>query len=169
MAPVDYRASVRKSRWPKGPENVDSLEEAVDFFIKYVTNGRGKKVRDIPDVHGRTVGVVIDGPEPTAFGFDVMTRYYVLFKRNWENRFGQIYDKSEMVGQNISPDILEQALFDNFATIACVMLDNTVWICKSADWMRYCRENDTIRDVQWEGHQPYKEASIPLRMMKRIV
>ena len=171
MAPLSDRNNNanNNSIWPRGPVSVDSMPEAVDYFVKYVTKERGHIVRYVDDLRGLKVAAVVDYPEPTPFGFDHTTRFYVLFKRNWENQYGRIYDKAELVGQNISPDILEAAYLDNFAVIACVMIDHTMWTCKASDWLRYDNENGTARDVEWPGHDPYKEVSIPRSLMKRIV
>lgn len=150
--------------------NVDSLPEAADYFILAYTKGRGRKVSDLTDAKtGRNVAVVVDYPEPTAFGFDVTSRFYVVFKRNWENHFDRIYDKPEPVGQSLTPDILDTAYLDNFATIALVYIDHTVWTCKADEWLRYASENGTRREVQWEGHEPYTEVSVPRRLLKRVV
>ena len=149
--------------------SVDSLPEAIDHFIISYTEGRGRKMRDLEDSRGRKIAAVVDYPEPTAFGFDYTTRYYVLFKRNWENHFDRIYDKPEPVGQSVTPDILDEAYFDNFATIAIVYIDYTIWTCKAADWLKYANENGTRREVFWEaGNETYKEVSVPRRLLKRV-
>ena len=98
MSSIDNRGNIRKKEWPKGPKNVDSFEEDVHFFFKYVTDNRGHLVRELVSNRGTKICAIINNPEPTPFGFDFITHYYVVFKKQWENCFGFIYDmlKSEV-------------------------------------------------------------------------
>lgn len=147
---------------------MDSIEAATEFFIKRYTKDEGRFIEYVENQLGKYCSI-IDLPIIMGFGVPLTKRYYLLYKRKWENHFGQIYDKPEQVGQAITPDALTSAAMDG-AWIVCVMIDHTIWECAAVEWLRYVNINKTIKPRIWkEKGITYEEASIPKRMLRRIM
>lgn len=144
---------------------IDNLDVAVDYFIKTITKGRGIITRRIQNEKG-TYAKVVEYPKMTAFGFPTDEKYFVIYKRPWFHNFGKIYSKRETTGTTATPNMLRMAQIEG-AKIAIVFIDRTIYEITGEEFWNYCKENGTIRDVQW-NFTTYPEAACPKSLLRRV-
>lgn len=146
-------------------DGIDNIDYATEYFIKKITKGKGIVTRNIQNERG-TYGKIVEYPKMTAFGFCQDEKYFVIYKRSWFHQFGKIYGKRETIGTTATPNMLKLAVIED-AKIAIVFIDRTIYEIAAERYWRYCQDNATTRDVQWNGTS-YPEAACPKSLLARI-